>query len=439
MKIDIPYNFELRDYQSNLYTAINQGKYKRAVAVWHRRCGKDKTLVNLTAEQMFKRVGTYYYFFPTYKQGRKILWDGIDRDGFKFMDHLPKDLRVKTNDQEMKIELKNGSIFQIIGTDDIDRIVGTNPVGCIFSEYSIQDPQVWNYIRPILAENGGWAVFNYTPRGENHGYDLYKYAKEDDTWFCELLTVDDTGVISKEVLEQEYKEIKAQNGGDDSLYYQEYYCDFTTPIQGAYYAKQIKSAQEEDRIGFIPYEPNLPVNTYWDLGMGDSTTIWFTQFLGREVRVIDYYETSGEGLKHYAKVLQEKGYVYDEHWGPHDIKVRELGTGKSRLETAKTLGINFKIAPKLSVDDGIEAVRNIFNRVFIDEKKCKRGIACLKNYHHEYDEKNKIYKQSPKHDWSSHGADSFRYMAVSLKDKDTKRLRKKKQFKRKSYNPLLNV
>jgi phage terminase large subunit len=415
IKKTIPFNYVARDYQKPFWDAMRSGK-KRAVLVWHRRSGKDKTLVNFVAKEMAKRVGSYYYLFPTYNQGRKILWEGMDRDGFKFLDHFPMEaLKGKPNDTEMKLEYANGSLFRVIGTDKIDSIVGTNPVGCVFSEYSLQDPAAWDYLRPILAENGGWAVFNFTPRGENHGCQLYEMAKDDPAWFCQVLTVEDTKVIAPEVLEQERREIIAKDG-NDALYQQEYMCSFKVPIAGAYYAAQLMIAEQEKRICSVPYERAVPVDTWWDLGIDDSMTIWFTQTVGREIRVIDYVEVSGEGLVHCAGILREKGYVYGNHTAPHDIEVRELSTGKSRLETARNFGINFRVAPRLGVDDGIDAARNIFSRCWFDAKKCQRGLNALKSYHKAFDEKNKCFRNHPHHDWSSHGADGFRTLAVAFRD-----------------------
>lgn len=412
--VTLPYKYEPRDYQLPLLEAIDRDGFKRVVAVWHRRSGKDKTFINIVAKKMYERVGAYYYFFPTYNQGKKILWNGMDRDGFKFTDHIPKSLRKRTDNTNMLIETENNSIFQVIGTDNIDSVVGTNPVGCVFSEYALQNPAAWDYIRPILAENGGWALFNYTPRGKNHGFALFSMAKNDPSWFVSHLTVDDTKAIPKEVLEQERKEITAKDG-NDALYMQEYYCSFDVPIQGAYYGAQLVRAEKEGRITNVPYDPSIPVFTVWDLGIGDSTAIWFYQAVGQEIRFIDYYETSGEGLPHYAKVLQERGYIYKDHHAPHDIEVREIGTGRSRIETARSLGINFQVAPKLSIEDGIEAGRNILNRCWFDEVKCEKGLSALRSYHKEYDETNAVFKNRPHHDWSSHGADAFRYFAVSFK------------------------
>ena len=219
MNITVPFHFSPRPYQLNLLRAMDSG-IKRAVVIWHRRSGKEKTCLNLVIKKMLERVGTYYYFFPTFSQGKRILWDGLDRDGFKFLDHFPAELVANKNDTELKIKLKNGSVFQLIGTDNIDSIVGTNPIGCVFSEYSLQSPRAWDFMRPILAENGGWAIFNFTPRGRNHGWKILQQAKDSEKWFWEVLSVDKTGAIPREVLDQESKEMP------QDLFRQEYFCEF---------------------------------------------------------------------------------------------------------------------------------------------------------------------------------------------------------------------
>lgn len=364
---------------------------------------------------MCERVGAYYYVFPTYSQARKVIWDGIDRNGKRFLDHFPEVLLDgKPNDTEMKLRFKNGSLFQIVGSDKVDSIVGTNPVGVVFSEYALQDPIVWGYLRPILAENEGWAVFVSTVRGENHFYDIYELAKNDPkNWFCRMDKASETKVISEETLKQERDEI-IRLYGNDALYQQEYECNFNVPIAGAYYAELITRAYAEGRIGNVPHEPRITVDTWWDLGINDRMSIWFTQSIGTEVRVIDYYESSGQGLPHYIGKLQEKGYVYGKHMAPHDIEVRELTNGKSRRDTAATLGIRFDVSPRLPMQDGIDAVRGLFNKCWFDSKKCKDGLNALKNYRKQYDEKRKTYLNQPYHDWSSNGADAFRTLGVGL-------------------------
>lgn len=398
---------------------MDSGK-KRAALVFHRRAGKDKTCLNFTIRQMFPespggRIGTYYYFFPTYAQGKKILWDGIDGSGFKFLDHFPSQLVASKNETEMQVTLVNGSIFQIVGTDNIDSIVGTNPVGCVFSEYAIQNPRAWNLIRPILRENGGWAVFPYTPRGKNHGKDLYDMAKDNPDWYAEVLTVRDTfredgrPVVSEEDIDADRRE-----GMDEELIQQEYYCSFQGYQVGSYYAQQLRRAEKENRITRVPWVPTIPVCTFWDLGIGDASAIWFAQRVGREIRVIDYYETSGEGMPYYAKYLAAKPYKYGRHFWPHDGANKEIGTGKSRRDTADALGIRpIDIVQRGDVSEGIEASRNFFSLCYFDKENCKQGLNALESYRKEWDEDRKEFKNKPYHDWSSHGADGFRTMAES--------------------------
>lgn len=416
----LPHNFVTRDYQNKVWDALSDdGGYKRAVCVWHRRSGKDKTFINFVAKEMYKRVGAYYYLFPTFKQGRKVIWDGRDRRGFKFTDHFPKELRKRTDNTEMLIEMKNGSIFQIIGTDDIDRIRGTNPFGLVFSEWSLQNPAAWDITRPILAENKGWAVFVYTPMGKNHGYTTLETARAfPDVWFSEVLTVEDTKVISPDVLAQERREM-VRKDGNDAVYLQEYMCDFEIPIKGAYFADQLMLADQERRIAGVPHDMAAKVHTFWDLGIDDSMTIWFMQQVGREFHFVDYYEASGEGMPHYVKVLEEKKhYLYGRHYAPHDIEQRELSTGRTRKETAKKLGIDFEVVPRVAnKEDSIEAARNILSQCWFDEKKCERGLNALRSYHKEWDEDNQVFKKNPVHDWASHGADAFQTFAVGWEEK----------------------
>ena len=402
---------------------------KRGVAVWHRRAGKDLFGINLVATKVFERVGMYWHLLPTYKQGRAIVWNGFTRTGRRFIDHFPKEVVEDKNSTEMRIKFINGSMYQVVGTDNVDNLVGTNPVGCIFSEYSLQDPAAWDYIRPILAENGGWALFIYTARGKNHGYKMLNMARGNPKWFHEVLVAGDNGtrredgtpVISDAMIEDE-----RQSGMSEEMIQQEFYCSFEAPLVGAYYGKQMADADKQRRIMRVPHDPLLPVHTAWDLGMDDSTSIWFLQEYGLEVRVIDYYEMSGEGLAHYAKVLRgqvENGehraeYLYGRHYGPHDIEVRELGTGRSRFEVAKDLGIRFTVVQKHEVEDGIEAVRNLIPLMYFDEERADRGIQALRTYRKDFDEKNKIFRPVPVHDWSSHAADAIRIYAMGRRRRD---------------------
>lgn len=410
--IKLPINYHGRPYQLPFWEAMKSGK-KRAVLVWHRRAGKEKTCWNYMIMKACQKPGVYYYFFPHFSQGRKILWDGIDKDGFRFLDHIPKELIAGSpNSTEMKIRLHNGSLIQVIGTNNIDSIVGTNPIGCIFTEYSLQDPTAWQLIRPILAENGGWAVFNFTPRGANHGKDIYDMASSNPDWYCQLLTVDDTGVLTPEDIQKE-----REAGMSEDFIQQEFYCSFTLGIEGAYYAKYMQEARDEDRIGNIPWDRQSRVYTAWDLGFGDSCAIIFYQICGQEIHVIDYYENHGEGLPHYASVLKEKPYIYADHYAPHDIESHAFSSGLSAKEVGSSLGLKFITLPtlKLRLEDGIEALRGIFPRLWIDGEKCKHLIKCLENYRKEFDQRLEVYKERPRHDKYSHGADAMRYAAIAIK------------------------
>ncbi len=412
---------------------------KRAVAVWHRRAGKDVTAMNWTVVSAFERPGLYWHLLPTYNQGRKIVWDGRTREGAKFRDAWPEDAIDAVNETDMRIKIKNNSIWQVVGTDNIDRLVGPNPVGCVFSEYSLQDPRAWDLIRPILAENGGWAMFIYTPRGENHGHTMYERGLRlglTGRWFSELLTVDmtfredGTPVISQEAIQEE-----RDSGMSEEMIQQEFYCSFSAPLVGAYYGDQMARVLKEGRICKVPWDPRLEVHTAWDLGIDDSMSIWFIQIHGFEYRLINYYENSGEGLPHYAKYLKEQPYVYGMHFAPHDIMVRELGTGRSRWEVAKELGIKFKANLRLPLEDGIEAVRSILPRCWFDEEKCERGVAGLRQYRKSWDEVRKVYSSSPEHDWTSHPADSFRTFAMGVRDK-MKRTQPRPQVAESEYSVL---
>lgn len=409
--IDLPHEYKCREYQEKFW--LEMAKKKRGVLVWHRRAGKEKTCWNYMIVKACQKVGTYYYLFPEFSQGRKILWDGMDKEGKKFLNHIPQALiSGEPNATEMKIRMVNGSIIQIVGTNNVDSIVGTNPIGCVFSEYSLQNPIAWQLIRPILRENKGWAVFNFTPRGANHAKELFDMASSNPDWFAQLLTVEDTGAISPADIEAERRD-----GMSEDFVQQEFYCSFTLGIEGAYYAKYMQEARDDERIGPVAWQKTTRVYTAWDIGIGDSTAIIFFQIVGNTINVIDYYENQGEGLPHYAEVLFRKPYLYADHFGPHDIQNRHFSSGMSTLEVAGGLGIKFTVLPTLHmrIEEGIEGLRGIFPRIYMDENKCKQLIKCLENYRKEFDDNHKVYKNRPVHDWASHGADAMRYLAVAVK------------------------
>lgn len=396
---------------------------KRAVLVWHRRAGKDLLLLNATIVKAFERVGTYWHIFPTAKQGRKILWDGVTKDGRPFLAHWPRKLVINRNEAEMKLKLSNGSVWQIVGSDNFqEALIGGNPIGIVFSEYALQNPSCWNYLRPILAENEGWAAFCYTPRGKNHGWDLFKMASENPAWFCQRLTAYETKAISEAAIEQERRD-----GMPDELVRQEFGCDFTAANVGSYYGKLLEIAEKQGRFVKRLYDPQLAAEVWWDLGMNDMMSLWFVQRLGREIRAIDYYEANGLGLEHFVGVIKDKGYAISRHVVPHDIKVREMGAkGRTRLETLKALtgsarvdneeDARFVIAPRQPPIERINAVRSILPRCYFDEVMCERGLEGLKQYSRVWDDTRKIYLDEPLHNWCSHPADAFGHGAVMLRD-----------------------
>ena len=381
-----------------------EGGCKRAVAVWHRRAGKDAVGLHWASVSAVKRIGIYWHMLPTIAQGRKVVWDGRTKDGSKTMDAWPEELVAHRRNDEMKLELKNSSIWQVVGSDNYDSLVGGNPIGVVFSEYSLSDPAAWDFIRPILAENDGWAIFLYTPRGRNHGWDLYQTAQKTLSWHCSRLPLDETEAFSMDAVDEE-----RGAGMSEEMIQQEFFCSFEAPLFGAYYAAEMLKVDSDDRIGNVAYDAAVPCETWWDLGIGDAPSIWFAQRVGKEIHLIDYYESSGEALSHYVKAVKDREYIYSDHVFPHDVKARELIAGKSRQEVLKTLGLEPCIVKDHRVDDRINAARLMLSRCWFDATKCERGIEALRQYRKEYDEKRRTFKPRPVHDWASHGADAFGY------------------------------
>lgn len=414
--IDLPNGWSPRTYQRPLWNYLVGGG-QRAIEIAHRRWGKDDLALNWTACAAHMRVGTYWHLLPEYSQARKAIWEAVDphRQRRRIDLAFPHAIRETTREQEMFLKFKNGSTWQVVGSDNYDSLVGSPPVGVVVSEWALADPAAWAYLRPILAENQGWALFITTPRGKNHAEKMWRAARSDPHWFAEISTATDTQVFSEDTLARELGEYQALYGPEHgrALWEQEYMCSFTAASLGAYYALQLEAAEREGRIGDHPWNPNHPVVTSWDLGIGDSTAIWFLQQINGKVIAIDHYEAHSQPLSHYAKVLQDKPYRYSDHIAPHDANSRELGTGMTRAELAGNLGVEFTVAARLPVDDGINAVRQLIPRMWFNEPKCGRGLECLRHYHKEYVDKTGDWATKPVHDWSSHSADALRTFAIS--------------------------
>lgn len=372
--------------------------------------GKDLVALQLLLRAALTRVGIYFMVYPTYNQAKKIVWDGMTNTGKKFIDYIPKELIENINSTEMKIILKNGSLIQLVGSSDAgDRIVGSNPVGIVFSEFALCDPQCYFLCRPMLNANNGWAIILSTPRGHNTLYTLFEIARQSPEWYVSKLTLDDTLHIPKELVEHEVE--TGEISRDLSL--QEYYTSWSCGLQGAFYGSILDNMKLKGQVTYVPYEPTHRVNTSWDIGL-DTTAIIFFQIIGSQVRIIDYYENQNLPLDHYIKIIKNKEYIYNKHIGPHDIANREYTSGVSRIEIARRLDVRFTVAPNLSIDDGIEAVKAMLAKTWIDEVNCKSFLVHIEQYRQQWNERTKVYTGRPEHDIHSHCADALRMLAVTL-------------------------
>ena len=387
--------------------AFHNRKERFAIIVAHRRFGKTVAAINDLIRSCFEidrpnvRVA---YIAPYLSQAKAVAWDYA----LEFTRDIPE---IKVNHSELRIDFLNGARFRLFGADNYNAMRGLYFDAVVLDEMADFPASAWsNVIRPALADRRGSATFISTPKGKNEFWELWHEAQDDPNWFTAMLKASETSILDQEELDE------ARRTMGDDRYEQEFECSFEAAIQGAFYAKEMKEATEDGRITRVPYDRAASVITAWDLGIGDSTAIWFAQFVGQEIRIIDYYENSGVGLDHYAKVLLDKEYHYEQHILPHDVQVKELGTGKSRLETLDALGIrHIEIAPKLAVEDGIQAARTMIPKCWFDADNCTRGIEALRQYRRDFDEKLKTWRGRPLHDWTSHGADAFRYLAVGYR------------------------
>lgn len=450
--IILPHNWKARPYQSDLWRYLDGGG-KRAVAVWHRRAGKDSTALHWSSVATQRRRGVYWHMLPTLRQGRRVVWEGVNSAGDRFLDAFPgwrqagstEGMVAHIRHDEMKIELHNGSIWYVAGSDNYDSLMGTNPVGVVFSEWALTDPKAWEYIRPILVENGGWALFIYTPRGRNHGWSLYDMATREEGWFAEKLTVADTSVIDKAQIDAERRA-----GMAEELIQQEFYCSFDAPLHGSYWGDQMAAAEQEQRITTVPHDPALKVDTWWDLGVSDATAIWFVQLVAGEIHVIDYYEATGEPLEHYAQALRRlaepkkaggREFLYGTHYWPHDGGAKTLASGGRPLSALfADLGFQVSVQPRHDVQVGIQRVRQVLPRCWFDARACAMGIEALRAYRKEVDEDKSTdtrmyFKPKPRHDWASHGADAFRTGAMASHDPRAARIVTRDRYAPKPVRP----
>jgi phage terminase large subunit len=397
--IEIPY--KPREHQLKVHELLDGKRF--AVVVAHRRFGKTVAALNhLIREAVLneKETPRYAYIAPTYGQAKRVAWD--------YLVKYTTPLGGTNNISELRVDFW-GRRIQLYGSDNPDSLRGQFFDGVIIDEVGDQNPKIWtDIVRPALTDRKGWCLFIGTPKGHNHFKELRDRAEKEEGWGLLEFKASETGVVD----ETELKAAKNEMGEDK--YRQEFECSFDAAVEGSYYGQMLNELEEKKHMQEIPREELSRTFTAWDLGMGDSTSIWVAQLVGTEVRLIDYYENHGVGLDHYVKWIKDNDYSKAEHILPHDVRVRELGTGKSRLEMLEDSGLEVKIAPRMGLDDGIQAVRRLLPRCWFNVPKVQNGLNCLRNYRRDYDEKRKIFFERPLHDWSSHGSDSFRYLALGL-------------------------
>lgn len=419
--IELPHNgWRPRLHQEKLWKYLEEGG-KRAVAVWYRRAGKDEVCLHHAAFAAVKRPGNYAHLLPEFEQGRRAIWTAVNpHTGARRIDEaFPREIRTNTNESTMTIRLVNGSTWSVLGSDRYDNsLVGSSLAGIVFSEYALSNPSAWGYARPVLEENGGWAVFISTPRGPNHLKAMLDHARQMPDWFAETLTVHDTGALSEESLKAALAEYEAVYGADAgrALYEQEYLCSFSAAILGAFYAREMAKVRSEGRIVEIEPLPGVPVHRSWDLGVSNDTAIWWFQVVGAQVHVLAHYAASGVGLDHYVDVIdqyaEQYGFAPGIDWVPHDARVLEFTVGRTRIETMAQMGLSPRLVPSATLQDGINAVRRTLP-LCVFHPRCERGLFALETYRREWDDEKKAFRASAVKDWTCDTADSFRYLSLA--------------------------
>src|SRR6476659_5412365 len=396
------------------FRSFHSRKERWSVLVCHRRAGKTVATLNdliRGAVNESKPEGRYAFIFPQRNQAKDTAWRYLRRYAEPLLAKPP-------NESELRVDLVNGSMIRLYGADNPDALRGPYLDGVVLDEFADMKPEVWHeVVRPMLADRRGWATFIGTPKGKNEFHRLYQNALKDEMWFHMILKASESGIIAP----TEMADLRREMGEDQ--YQQEFECSFEAAIKGAFYADEMRTMLAEERIRSIAIEKEARVHTAWDLGVSDSTAIWFVQCVGRERRLVDYYEGAGVGRDHYARVLHHKRikhvWEYGDHYFPHDIKVRELSSGQSRVQSLAAVGIDAIAVPQSNVLDGINVTRRMLGRTWIDSNRCERGIEALRQYRREYDDLLKDWKRNPLHDWTSHGADALRTFASCFDDSTT--------------------
>jgi len=408
--LDIELDYCPRD----VFLDFHERQERWAVIVAHRRCGKTVACINdLIYKALIegKEDGRYAYLAPYYAQAKSIAFDYLMR--------FSEPVRANHNVSELWVELINGARIRLFGADNPDALRGLYLDGVVLDEFADMKPSTWGAVlRPLLADRKGWAVFIGTPKGHNQFYDVYNNATKDESWYVKTLRASQTALLDKEELEDAAKMMSQDQ------YLAEFECDFESAIVGAYYGKELRVITDSGRITDVEHDPLFPVHTAWDLGYSDDTSIWWYQVVHGEIRVLDYHSSNGQAIAYYTGLIQVKereyNYVYGTHWLPHDARAKTLASGgKSIIEqlSVKIPIEKMKIVPSLSLQDGIQASRLALLRCWFDTK-CDDGIECLRQYQREYDEDKKVFRDRPRHDWTSHGADAFRMLSIAWREEE---------------------
>jgi hypothetical protein len=398
-EVIIPY--KPRDPQLKIHDLMDSHRF--GVVVAHRRMGKTVSAINQLIKDAVlneKEAPRYAYIAPTYGQAKRVAWD--------YLCKYARPLGGTENISELRVDFM-GRRIQLYGSDNPDSLRGQYFDGVILDEIGDQNPKIWTEIlRPALADRMGWCLFIGTPKGQNHFKDLRDRAEDTPDWGLLEFKASETSIVD----ESELKAARAEMGEDK--YQQEFECSFHAAVEGSYYGKLMNDLEEKGRLVEVTRDDLCQTFTAWDLGMGDSTSIWVAQTTGQEVRIMDYVENHGQGLDWYVNWIKDNNWTNASHKLPHDVAVRELGTGKSRLEMLQGAGLNVDVLPRLSVDDGIQSVRRLLPKCWFNMPKVRQGVDCLRNYRREFDEKRNVYYEKPLHNWASHGADALRYLAIGL-------------------------
>jgi len=433
MEIKIPY--KPRKWAKELHEATERW----IMLVLHRRAGKTTAGLNHLQRDALKIPKSQWaYIGPTYKQSKRIAWD----IAITISQPIPE---VIQNVSELTIIYPNGSKLILVGSDNPDALRGMGLWGAFFDEYPLQPSNVFSEIvSKCLADHLGYAIFGGTPKGKGEFWRMYNNSKNNPEWRLIYKTIEHS---LKEETGETIDNLRNALEGDRSLVRQglmtedelnqEWYCSFEAAIRGAYYAKQISEAREQKRLRIVPYDSVLRVHTVWDLGIGQAMGIGFYQRSGLETRMIDYWEgLNQEGIPQAIRAIQNKPYIYGKHFAPHDINAKDIGTGKTRKETATSLGINFEVIPSLTVDDGINRGKLMWNHLWIDEQKCEVWLDYISQYKQEWDDDKKMFRNKPAHDFTSHAADVHRYAAIV---EDQMKSEIDKPYKQKPHQSLWEV